>query len=89
MKLLKLIVICFFITAYSFANVSSIEKEALIALYNSTNGSEWNSTWNLNAPVNSWNGIAIENDKVVEINLTFNNLQGALPQEIGNLIFFY
>ena len=55
--------------------------------YKATNGSQWNSTWNLEAPVNSWYGVKVENDKIVEINLQFNNLQGTLPQEIGNLIY--
>ena len=85
MKTLKLIAICFLVTAHSFANVSSTDKDALIALYNATNGAEWNSSWDLNAPVNSWYGVKLESDRVVEINLQFNNLNGMLPQEIGNL----
>jgi len=36
MRTLKLTLLCLFVTAMSFANVSSSEKEALIALYNST-----------------------------------------------------
>ena len=87
MKTFTLMVVSFFITTLSFANISLNEKEALIALYKATNGSQWNSTWNLEAPVNSWYGVKVENDKIVEINLQFNNLQGTLPQEIGNLIY--
>src|SRR5690606_14827683 len=65
--------------------ISSTEKDALIALYNATNGSNWNTTWDLNKSVNTWYGITIENDRVIEINLPFNNLEGLLPQEIGTL----
>lgn len=85
MKTLKLLAICFLVTAYSFANVSSTDKDALVALYNATNGSEWNSSWDLNASVDKWYGVKLENDKVVEINLQFNNLNGNLPLEIGSL----
>jgi Leucine-rich repeat (LRR) protein len=87
MKTLKLILICFLVSAYAFADISSSEKEALIALYKSTNGTAWNSTWNLNNSVDTWHGVTIENDKVVEINLPFNNLEGVLPQEIGSLVY--
>ena len=87
MKTFRLIVICFFVSAFAFANISLNEKSALIALYNATNGSEWNSTWDLNAPIDTWYGVTVEKDKIVEINLQFNNLQGTLPQELGSLIY--
>ena len=69
---------CFFVTAYSFANISTNEKEALIALYNATNGSEWNSSWNLETSIETWYGVTVEDNKVVEISLQFNNLQGTV-----------
>ena len=64
MKTLKLIIACFLVSAYSFANVTSNEKEALIALYNTTNGSEWNVTWDLNTSVDTWHGIQVEDNKM-------------------------
>jgi len=85
MKTLKLLLICLLVSAYSFANVSSSDKAVLIALYNATNGTEWNSSWDLNAAVDTWHGVKLENERVVEINLQFNNLNGELPQEIGSL----
>ena len=86
MNNLKLILICFLITTYSFAGVSPEEKEALVALYNATNGDNWNTTWNINGTVDSWHGVKVESDKVTEINLQFNNLEGQLPEEVGNLV---
>ncbi|OEJ99209.1 hypothetical protein A8C32_08550 [Flavivirga aquatica] len=86
MKTLKLLIICFFVTSYSFANISLEEKSALIALHNATNGDKWNSTWDFNTPIDTWHGVTVENDRIVEINLQFNNLNGQLPKEIGNLI---
>ena len=86
MKTFNLFVICFLATLLSFASVSSPEKEALIALYNSTQGDKWNNTWDLNASVDGWYGVVVKDNKVVELNLQFNNLQGNLPETIGNLI---
>ena len=67
MKTLKFIAVFFFITVYSFANVSLNEKDALIALYNATNGAEWNSVWDLSTSVDTWYGIKVEDNKIVEI----------------------
>jgi len=77
---------CLFISTVVCANVSQTEKEALIALYNTTQGEQWNTTWNLSTPIESWYGVTVEDNQVVELNLHMNNLQGTLPQEIGGLI---
>ena len=87
MKALKLLTLSLLVTSFTFAEVAPKEKDALIALYNSTNGASWNSTWNLNRPVKSWHGVKVENDHVVALNLQFNNLQGTLPNEIGDLVY--
>ena len=86
MKILKLILVCFFVTAYAFADISPKEKEALVTLYNSTQGDRWNISWDINESVSTWHGVTIENNKVVEINLEFNNLEGELPNNIGDLV---
>ena len=86
MKTLKLTLLCLFVATLSFAYVSTNEKEALIALYNSTKGDQWVNTWDLNSPIESWYGVTVEKDQVVALNLEFNNLQGNLPEELGNLI---
>jgi len=77
--------------------IPQIERMALIALYNSTNGDYWtnNSSWKegelepdgfgpLGSEIN-WYGIEILNGHVVRIYLGNNNLQGTIPPEIGNL----
>lgn len=51
------------------ADVSVAEKNALIQLYNATNGANWTSKWDLNAPVSSWYGVKIQDDKVVAVEL--------------------
>ena len=80
-----LLVILFSIS--SFAEVSALEKSALIQFYKSTNGASWTSKWNLSQPVANWSGVTLLNNKVVAINLPNNNLSGNLPNEICNLEF--
>jgi len=59
---------------------------ALVALYNATNGPIWTNKWNLNAPMGSWYGVQFNNQGCVRaIRLPNNQLQGNLPQELGNL----
>ncbi len=59
---------------------------ALVALYNATGGLNWtnNTNW-LSAPLTTWFGITMENDRVKTIDLSSNNLTGTLPQELGYL----
>ncbi|KIA95042.1 hypothetical protein OA93_19035, partial [Flavobacterium sp. KMS] len=40
-------------------DISSSEKDALLALYNSTNGANWKNKqgWDFNKPVTSWDGV--------------------------------
>jgi Leucine-rich repeat (LRR) protein len=63
------------------------ECEALLALYNSTNGSSWksNTGWNTNNTPCSWKGVTCRSGHVTAIVLTDNNLTGNLPPELGNL----
>ena len=57
----------------------------LIALYNATDGPNWNKTWNLTANVSQWYGITIYQQRVTEIDLPDNNLRGTIPQQLQNL----
>lgn len=73
------------------AQVPQIERDALMALYNSTDGPNWtnHTNWGTSAPVADWHGITVENvagtDHVITLNLPANNLIGNLPSELGNL----
>ncbi|MEP1095807.1 MAG: T9SS type A sorting domain-containing protein [Cyclobacteriaceae bacterium] len=58
---------------------------ALVALYNATDGPNWNNNANwLTGPVDSWFGVTVANDTVTDISLPFNGLVGSLPSEIGD-----
>src|SRR5689334_5272198 len=87
------IILCILFTtvANSFttarAQVDVNDSLALVDLYNSTNGAEWdnNNNWLTGQPVSTWYGIGVANTSVTSINLSFNRLSGTLPSSIGNL----
>jgi len=90
MKRLALIaigLICLQNTA--FATVPSIERNALVALYNSTSGVDWteNKNWLTDDPcLKEWYGVVCDqNENITQILLYSNNLEGAIPSELGNL----
>jgi len=67
---------------------SPVEKDALIALYTSTNGDNWtnNTNWTVGYPcIDQWYGVFCYEGNVVSLSLSENNLTGPIPTEIGNL----
>ncbi len=68
------------------AQVLASDSLALVALYNSTNGPGWTLKINwLTGPVSSWFGITVIGNRVSNISLNSNQLNGFLPMELGNL----
>ncbi len=67
--------------------IPDIEKEALIALYNSTDGDNWtnNSGWLTDPDPCNWYGVFCSDGHIVTIDLDENNLVGPIPSEIGDL----
>lgn len=81
-----------------FAQVSESERAALIALYNSTNGTNWKNSTNWLGEAGTeceWKGVScrvwdpVKKEaipaSVTGLSLTFNSLSGSIPAEIGNL----
>lgn len=83
----------------TYGAIPQKEREALIALYNSTNGDNWiiKSGWKASTPhtdgfalpgtENKWYGITCDegNAMVLRIDLNKNHLVGPIPPELGNL----
>ena len=64
------------------------DREALVALYNVTDGPNWfNSTnWLSDRPLGDWYGVVVnEAGRVVVLELAGNDLSGELPEELGSL----
>ncbi|MEN8216500.1 MAG: Calx-beta domain-containing protein, partial [Pseudomonadota bacterium] len=68
--------------------ISESECEGLVAIYNSTNGEQWddNTNWTVTTTPCDWYGVTCSNGKVTRLYLYYNNLSGSLPAEIGNLV---
>ncbi len=73
----------------------SVERDALVALYHSTDGPNWtnSSNWLSDRPLDEWYGVTTHSDgRVSELRFyTFvghwegNRLNGHIPSELGNL----
>ncbi|MEQ8714566.1 MAG: T9SS type A sorting domain-containing protein [Cyclobacteriaceae bacterium] len=59
---------------------------ALVALYESTDGDNWtkNTNW-LIGDVDTWFGVVVSNDRVIELDLDYNLLNGEIPEPLGQL----
>lgn len=71
----------------STSEIRKAECEALVDLYNTTNWSAWtnsNNRWDFSR-ICSWYGVQCEKSTVRNILLSWNNLQGDLPQSIWSL----
>ena len=63
------------------------DRDALVAFYNATGGAHWNlnDNWLSDAPLNEWYGVTIGAGRVVTLDLSQNQLSGAIPPQIGQL----
>jgi len=71
----------------SVVDVLLTECEALVDLYESTNGAGWtnNDGWLSSTSVNNWYGIEVSNNFIISIDLHYNKLSGILPASLGQL----
>ena len=63
------------------------EREALVALYNATDGENWtnNTNWLSDNDISTWHGVRVSDGKVTYLGLQANSLTGKIPAELGNL----
>ncbi len=70
------------------ADLGSADRAALTALYNATDGVNWTKSenWTTDLPLDQWfEVITDENNRVTAIDLSYNELSGPIPAELGNL----
>lgn len=84
---MKKILFFLLISNFFFAqwSISNAERGALINIYSSTDGENWNRTWDLEKDPRTWFGVAVKNGMVTELNLAGNALNGAFPNNIPSL----
>ncbi len=68
-------------------SISNVERNALISLYNATNGEQWSQKWDFEKDPKLWYGIKTKNGHINEINLRGNVLSGNFPQEISTFSY--
>lgn len=71
----------------SVTEIPQIECQALMAIYSSSNGTNWsnNSGWlSTNTPCN-WYGVYCNPGHIVVLDLSNNQLSGSIPTELGNI----
>jgi PKD repeat protein len=76
----------FFSDCNAVTEIPAAQCEALVALYDSTNGDNWtnNEGWNVtNTPCN-WYGVECSDGSITKISLESNNLNGTIPN-LNNL----
>ena len=64
------------------------DRDALVALYNATNGEDWifSYNWLSDAPLGQWSSVITNDDgRVTGLELWDNDLSGEIPAELGNL----
>ncbi|MDE2715522.1 MAG: hypothetical protein OXI33_00710 [Chloroflexota bacterium] len=64
------------------------ERDVLMELYNSAGGPGWTESdnWDTNAALSDWYGVTVDDaGRVSALDLSQNNLSGAIPAELGRL----
>ncbi|MYD92844.1 MAG: hypothetical protein F4Y02_03965 [Chloroflexi bacterium] len=63
------------------------DRDALVALYHALDGPNWNLNdhWLSHAPLSAWYGVTTDAGRVVELDLSQNQLSGEIPAAIGQL----
>ena len=66
----------------------NLDRDALVALYEQTDGPNWDrsNNWLTDAPLGDWHGVeADDSGRVVELDLIRNRLSGPVPWELSGL----
>jgi len=64
------------------------DKQTLLSFAEGLGDEAWRNKWTFNEPLANWHGITVNEDgRVVELDLSNNNLTGQIPVEIGDLHF--
>ena len=66
---------------------AATDREVLIALFNATDGENWerNDNWLTDQPLGHWHGVGADGERVYALTLEANNLIGEIPPELGDL----
>jgi Leucine-rich repeat (LRR) protein len=87
-KSVVMFVLAFIPISFAHAQIPTTERDALIALYNATNGAGWTDSTDWLGAVGTectWYGVTCAGGHVTQLSLGSNWLFGSIPAELGNL----
>ena len=89
-KVVVLLGVLFLVLAFATSTSADVDadRDALMALYISTDGAHWtrNDYWGGDDPCDpTWYGVTCTEGKVTTLDLWNNNLNGSIPAALGNL----
>ncbi|CAM9704866.1 unnamed protein product [Chrysoparadoxa australica] len=63
------------------------ERAVLMSLFEATNGQHWrnNDGWGTERPLSEWDGVIVDEEDVVELNVCSKYIKGEIPQGLGQL----
>ena len=73
---------------YGLIDCTHNERDALIALFNLTDGPQWTTStnWLSDSPLSEWHGVTADaQGRITGLNLSGNELAGSLPSQLGSL----
>lgn len=73
------LILCIGWSQMTHAQDRQADSLALVMLYNSTSGANWTTAWDLNQPMDNWNGVTLVGGRVHRIFLQNRNLTGTIP----------
>ena len=89
LKHLLLVVLAGLLLSVAAPAQAQTDKDALVALYNATDGANWttNTNWTSDdEPLSAWSGVTTNSDgRVTRLELADNGLTGTLPAALGDL----
>ncbi len=59
--------------------VNPSDSLLLVAIFEGTDGENWNEIWDLRQPVFTWQGVTLNGGKIRELDLSSTNMTGELP----------
>lgn len=89
-RLFALVVLCAIlmgeVKAQYHSNIHKGDSAALLELYHALSGENWETSWDLNMPVEKWAGVRLSSEgRVVQLELGNNQLVGEIPRVIAKL----
>ena len=71
----------------TYAAEGTSVRDALVVLYHAAGGDNWNNNenWLSDEPLGEWHGVTTDDGRVIDLDLSENQLSGEIPAQVGRL----